>query len=310
MLGSRHCRNDGLASDREGVGIALKRPTWQYEGISAMDTVAKEDQIVRRRWGLILSLGLCVALASTLPPVVAAPPTLAERVEAESAAMRELFAPVARKHGLSVDVAMHLATQLGSRDWAQAATKAGVPKKVQKVLWQDLNALPHPNFDQLTPYNLLAPAKDRWGLSPKQAIDGWNKYGRLIEEVAIAHGLDPVILGAYVWTESNFDTNQYYAARGLHAVGLGSVQAQDHPELGKTIAERVRRLQQDPRLNLEITAREFKAKWNPQDMFGTVMDVWYPAWRRGGTIPNLGNAFGYMQLFSNRYFLLLELVGD
>lgn len=237
-------------------------------------------------------------------------PSLAERVAAESAAMKALYAPIAKRHGVSQDVAMLLATQLGSREWAKAATRAGVPAKRHKALWQDLNALPHPNFDQLTPYNLMAPAKDRWGLSPKQAIRGWNQYGGLIEEVAITHGLDPVILGAYVWTESNFDTNQYTAARGLHAVGLGSVQAQYFPQLGATMPERVRKLQRDPKLNLTLTAREFKAKWNPQDMFGTVMDVWYPAWRRGQKIPNLGNAFGYMQLYSNRYFLLLELVGD
>lgn len=260
-----------------------------------------------KRWGILLVLILAMATAGELR---ASEPTLEEKVQAESEAMLSLFAPIAKRHGVAVDVAMHLATQLGSRDWGKAATAAGVPAKRQKALWQDLNALPHPNFDQLTPYNLMAPAKDRWGLSPKQAIRGWEKYGSLIEEVAIQHQLDPVILGAYVWTESNFDTNQYTAARGLHAVGLGSVQAQYFPALGATLPERVRKLQQDPRLNLTLTAQEFQAKWNPQDMFGTVMDVWYPAWRRGGKIPNLGNAFGYMQLYSNRYFLLLELVGD
>ena len=244
------------------------------------------------------------------PPPNGKLPSLEERVAAESVTMKALFAPIAKRHGISVDVAMLLATQLGSRDWGKAATRSGVLAKRQKALWQDLNALPHPNFDQLTPYNLMAPAKDRWGLSAKEAIQGWSKYGSLIEEVAIAHGLDPVILGAYVWTESNFDTNQYTTARGLHAVGLGSVQAQYYPKLGATLPERVRRLQRDPKLNLTLTAQEFKAKWNPQDMFGTVMDVWYPAWRRGKQIPNLGNAFGYMQLYSNRYFLLLELVGD
>lgn len=263
-----------------------------------------------KRWGVILLLALAAGLAPLSPGLASAPLTLEEKVQAESAAMQDLFAPIARRHGVSVEVAMHLATQLGSRDWGKAATEVGVAKPRQKALWQDLNALPHPNFDQLTPYNLLAPAKDRWGLTAKEAIIGWSKYGSLIEEVAIAHGLDPVVLGAYIWTESNFDTNQYTAARGLHAVGLGSVQAQYFPSLGATMPERVRRLQQDPKLNLTITAREFKAKWNPQDMFGTVMDVWYPAWRRGGAIPNLGNAFGYMQLYSNRYFMLLELVGD
>jgi hypothetical protein len=279
-------------------------------GICAWVDRPKESRNVFKRWGIALLLALGASLAPISVSVAADAPTLEEKVEAESQAMHALFGPIARRHGISVDVAMHLATQLGSRDWGQAATQAGVQKKRQKPLWQDLNALPHPNFDQLTPYNLMAPAKDRWGLTPKQALSGWAKYGALIEKVAIEHGLDPVILGAYVWTESNFDTNQYYAARGLHAVGLGSVQAQYFPALGATLPERVLRLQRDPELNLTITAREFKAKWNPQDMFGTVMDVWYPAWRRGGKIPNLGNAFGYMQLYSNRYFLLLELVGD
>lgn len=257
---------------------------------------------------LILALGLALAPTSTALPQEL--PPLEERVKVETEAMQGMFAPIAKRHGLSVDATMLLATQLGSATWSQSALQAGVPAKRQKALWNDLNALPHPNFDQLTPYNLLSPAKDRWGLSPKEAIRGWEKFGALIEEVAIAHDLDPVILGAYIWTESNFDTNQYTAARGLHAVGLGSVQAQYFPHLGATMPERIKRLQQDPKLNLTLTAREFKAKWNPQDMFGTVMDVWYPAWRRGGRIPNLGNAFGYMQLFSNRYFLLLELVGD
>jgi len=274
----------------------------------------KECRIVPKHWGTLLILALGVSL-STLTSALAAPetdpdPTLEEKVKLESEAMQGIFGPIAKRHGVSVDVAMHLATQLGSRTWGKTATEAGVPVKRQKPLWQDLNALPHPNFDQLTPYNLLAPAKDRWGLTPKEALKGWAKFGSVIEEVAIAHDLDPVILGAYVWTESNFDTNQYTTARGLHAVGLGSVQAQYFPTLGVTMPDRVRRLQQDPRLNLTLTAREFKAKWNPQDMFGTVMDVWYPAWRRGGKIPNLGNAFGYMQLYSNRYFWLLELVGD
>jgi hypothetical protein len=261
-----------------------------------------------RRLTLSLLLG-ALCLAPGQPAPAAALPPLEERVRIEQEAMNARFGPIARQHGLSVEHAMYLATQLGSRDWAKTAQTVGVPKSRHKALWKALNALPHPNFDQLTPYNLLKPGKDRWGVSIQEGIKGWKRYGPLIEQVAISHGLDPAILGAYVWTESNFDTHQYYAARGLHAVGLGSVQAQDHPSLGPTIAVRVARLQSDPRLNLDITAREFKARWNPQDMFGTVMDVWYPAWRTGRRIPSLGNAFGYMQLFSNRYFLLLDLQG-
>ncbi len=241
------------------------------------------------------------APASSLPPVE-------ERVRIERADIEARFAPIARAHGVSIELAMLLATKLGSRTWNAEASELGVPRARHKALWRALNALPHPNFDQVTPYNLLAPGKDRWGVSPATGIKGWSRWGSLIEEVALRHGLDPAILGAYVWTESNFDTHQYYAARGLHAVGLGSVQAQDHPALGPTIALRVQRLQQDPRLNLTLTAREFRSRWNPQDMFGTVMDVWYPAWRTGRRIPSLGDAFGYMQLFSNRYFILLDIL--
>lgn len=254
-----------------------------------------------------LAAGL-VALCSHQAVAAPAVPSLEERVKIESQAMTARFAPIARKYGLTVEKAMHLSMQLGSRDWQKLATRTGVAKGHQKGLWQELNALPHPNFDQVTPYNLLAPAKDRWGISVKQGVKGWQTYGAMIEEAALRYGLDPAVLGAYIWTESNFDTNQYYAARGLHAVGLGSVQAQDHPELGPTLAIRVHKLQSDPRLNLDITAKEFRYRWNPQDMFGTVMDVWYPAWRRGGAIPSVGNAYGYMQLFSNRYFLLLEML--
>lgn len=251
--------------------------------------------------GTLASFEVAQAPAASLPPVE-------ERVRIERADIEARFGPIARAHGISLEKAMWLATRLGSRAWAADATEAGVPKAKQRSLWKALNALPHPNFDQVTPYNLLAPGKDRWGVSPATGIKGWTRWGPLIEEVALRHGLDPAILGAYVWTESNFDTNQYYAARGLHAVGLGSVQAQDHPSLGPTIAFRVKVLQEDPRLNLTLTAREFKGRWNPEDMFGTVMDVWYPAWRSGRRIPSLGNAFGYMQLFSNRYFILLDIL--
>jgi hypothetical protein len=236
-------------------------------------------------------------------------PTLEERVRIESEAMNGRFGPVAKRFGLSAEQAMYLATMLGSMEWGQAAGGVGVPASQRKALWTALNALPHPNFGDLTPYNLLSPGKDRWGVSISEGLKGWKAYGPLIEEVAIAHGLDPAILGAYVWTESNFDTRQLNASGNLCAVGLGSVQAQDYPALGGSMSERIRRLQTDPRLNLTLTAREFKSRWNPKDMFGTVMDVWYPAWRQGRRIPHLGDAFGYMQLFSNRYFLLLDMQG-
>lgn len=253
----------------------------------------------------------CLSLLSSLPAAHAASmPSLEKRVQLETAAMNARYATITRKYGMSSEVAMMLATQLGMSDWSKAAQRAGVRGDRLTALWRDLKALPHPNFEQLTPYNLLAPAHDRWGVSNQEALKGWAKYGSLIEEVAIANGLDPAILGAYVWTESNFDTHQLEAARGLCAVGLGSVQAQDYPSLGPSMSLRIHRLQDDPRLNLTLTAREFKSRWNPHDMFGTVMDVWYPSWRSGRRIPNMGNAFGYMQLFSNRYFALLGLFGS
>jgi hypothetical protein len=237
-------------------------------------------------------------------------PPLEERVRLESASVQSRYRPMSQKYHLSVEQAMRLATVLGNANWSKQAREVGVKAGQEKALWKDLNALPHPNFDQKTPYNLLSPGRDRWGVTTQEAIKGWKAFGGVIEEVALSLGLDPAILGAYVWTESNFDTNQYNASGGMIAVGLGSVQAQDYPSIGASLSERVRMLQKDPRLNLRLTAKEFRSKWNPQDMFGTVMDVWYPAWRNGRAIPHMGNAFGYMQLFSNRYFILLDLLGN
>jgi hypothetical protein len=244
-----------------------------------------------------------VALGAKLPP-------LEERVRLETASVQARYRPLSLKYHLNVDQAMRLATGLGNSNWSKQAHEAGVTAGREKALWKDLNALPHPNFDQKTPYNLMSPGRDRWGVTTQEAIKGWKSFGGVIEEAALSLGLDPAILGAYVWTESNFDTNQYNASGGMIAVGLGSVQAQDYPNIGGSLSERVRLLQQDPRLNLRLTAKEFKSKWNPQDMFGTVMDVWYPAWRNGRAIPHMGNAFGYIQLFSNRYFILLDLLGN
>ncbi|HEY9721442.1 MAG TPA: hypothetical protein V6D47_05485 [Oscillatoriaceae cyanobacterium] len=254
---------------------------------------------------LLLTLAL---LAIATPAIADAMPSLPQRVRLERDAMTARFRGVATQYHLRVEQAMWLSTLLGSPGWNKRAAQLGVGAEVRRQLWQALNGLPHPNFGQLTPYNLLAPAHDRWGVSAQEAVKGWQRYGTLIERAAIAHRLDPAILGAYVWTESDFDTHQLTEDDGLCAVGLGSVQAQDHPELG-SMAERIRRLQDDPALNLDLTAAEFATRWNPQDMFSTVMDVWYPAWRAGNHIPHLGDAFGYMQLFSNRYFLLLDLVG-
>lgn len=260
---------------------------------------------------MIRRLVLAAALLALAPRALADPvPPLPQRVRLERDAMTARFRGVAAHYHLRVDQAMWLSTLLGSKTWTRRAAQLGVASAERQALWSSLNALPHPNFGQLTPYNLLAPTRDRWGVSAQEAVRGWQRYGALIERAAIAHGLDPAVLGAYVWTESNFDARQLTEDDGLCAVGLGSVQAQDHPELGRTMAERIHRLQDDPALNLDLTAAEFQAHWNPADMFSTVMDVWYPAWRAGNHIPHLGDAFGYMQLFSNRYFLLLDLAGN
>ena len=184
----------------------------------------------------------------------------------------------------------------------------GVPARRVDVLYRTLLVLPHKNFGQLTPYNLLSPNEDRWGLSVQEGLIGWQKYGSLIEKVAIEQGIDPLILGAYVWTESDFDTYQYNRHGDMIAVGLASVQAQYHTDLGGSLENTIRLLQQNPYLNLTIEAKHFKACWNPQDMFGTIMDVWYPAWRKCHQIPGLGTAYAYVQLFSNRYFLLMKIM--
>ncbi|MDB5099677.1 MAG: hypothetical protein JWM80_4098 [Cyanobacteria bacterium RYN_339] len=230
-------------------------------------------------------------------------PPIQERVRLESEGMAARYNPICKRYGLKLPEAMRLATVLGAGTWAKQAREAGIPATKHKALWKDLTALPHPNFDQKTPYNLLAPGHDRWGVTTQEAIKGWSRFGRVIEQQALALNLDPAILGAYVWTESNFDAHQYNASGGMVAVGLGSVQAQDFPQFSVTQL-------QDPALNMKLTAKEFREKWNPQDMFGTVMDVWYPAWRSGRAIPHMGNAFGYIQLFSNRYFILLDLLGN
>ncbi len=264
-----------------------------------------------RRAGAVIAI--CCILGWTargpIPSASGAVPSLVERVDSLAADFTSRFDGLAKRHGLTLEQVLQLSDRLNDDRWPQLARKMGVAARDVETLYQSLAALPHKRDDELTPYNLLMPAKDKWGLSLKEAELGWAKYGPLIERVAIEQGIDPLILGAYVWTESNFDTRQDTRARGLVAVGLTSVQAQDHKRLGGTLEERVERLKRDPYLNLTLAAREFKSRWNPDDMFGTVMDVWYPAWRRNGRIPNLGTAYAYVQLFSNRYFLLMNVTG-
>ncbi|HEY9854698.1 MAG TPA: hypothetical protein V6D05_03090 [Stenomitos sp.] len=236
-------------------------------------------------------------------------PSLVERVDSLASDFTSQFATLGTRYHLSLEQVLQLSDRLNDDHWAAYARKMGVPARDVERLYQALMALPHKRNDELTPYNLLNPAKDRWGLTAKEAQLGWQKYGPIIEQVAIEQDIDPLILGAYVWTESNFDTRQDTRARGKVAVGLASIQAQDYAHLGGALEDRVERLKRDPYLNLTLAAKEFKAHWNPNDMFGTVMDVWYPAWRRQGAIPNMGTAYAYVQLFSNRYFLLMTVMG-
>jgi soluble lytic murein transglycosylase-like protein len=144
----------------------------------------------------------------------------------------------------------------------------------------------------------------RNGPSMKVGIQGWRKYGPLIKRVAAEQRIDPYILGAYVWVESKFDPRQDYSANGKRALGLGSVQATDHR---KYSPEKLK----EPYLNLTITAKEFRSRWKPNDMFGTVMDVWYPNWRRkvaiGKHIPVVKTPHVYVQAIANRYYALKEI---
>ena len=248
-------------------------------------------------------------MPSLAEPLPQKSPTLAQQVDQLAQEMVNRFTQVAKRYRLSILQVWTLSEMLERPDWEKNARRLGLSKEKLKALHDELKSLPHKNFGELTPYNLMIPAPDKWGYTAKEGIRGWEKYRPLIEKAAIEQGIDPMILGTYIWTESNFDSNQDHRERGMYAVGLGSVQAQYHPELGP-LETRIRRLKEDPLLNLRITAKEFKAVWKSEDMFGTVMDVWYPAWRKRRSIPNLGNAYGYMQLFSNRYFMLIQIMGS
>lgn len=144
----------------------------------------------------------------------------------------------------------------------------------------------------------------RRGLNMKVGIQGWRRYGRLIKRVARTHQIDPFVLGAYVWVESEFDPNQDYTNGRKRALGLGSVQATDFRQY--TPAQ----LKQ-PHLNLTLTAKEFAHKWNSRDMFGTVMDVWYPRWRQrmaaGERLPVVKTPHTYVQAIANRFYALQEI---
>lgn len=157
-------------------------------------------------------------------------------------------------------------------------------------------------------YNFPPPSRGdrfaRHGLNLRVGLKGWRKYHRVIKQAASTAGIDPYVLGAYVWLESEFDPRQDYRKGDMRAVGLGSVQAQDHRRYS------VSQLM-DPALNLRLTASEFRAKWHPRDMAGTIMDVWYPAWRKrvaaGHRIPVVKTPGVYVQAIANRYYALQEL---
>jgi hypothetical protein len=157
-------------------------------------------------------------------------------------------------------------------------------------------------------YNFPPPSRgDRFarrGLDLRVGIRGWRRFGTLIKQTATSHGVDPFVVGAYIWVESEFDPKQDYVRGPKRAIGLGSVQATEHPRL--TIAEMM-----EPRRNVELTVREFAEKWHPNDMRGTVMDVWYPAWRhmvaRGRPLPVIRAPEVYVQAIANRYYALREI---
>lgn len=156
------------------------------------------------------------------------------------------------------------------------------------------------NFPQATRGDRFA----RRGLDLRVGIKGWRHFGKVIKRVAQEQKIDPYVLGAYVWIESGFDPNQDYSDNGKRALGLGSVQATDHPQRDP---DELR----EPYVNLTLTAKEFRHKWRPQDMAGTVMDVWYPAWRKrvanGERIPVVHAPDVYVQALANRYYALQDI---
>ncbi|MEB3195702.1 MAG: hypothetical protein VKP62_00720 [Candidatus Sericytochromatia bacterium] len=157
-------------------------------------------------------------------------------------------------------------------------------------------------------YNFPPPSRgDRFarrGLNYRVGIRGWRRYGALIKTFALRQGIDPLVVGAYIWLESEFDARQYYVRGSKCAVGLGSLQSREYPHLST-------RELMDPSLNVKLTVGEFSRKWRPHDMVGTVMDVWYPSWRRlvahGRPVPVIRSPQVYAQAIANRYYALREI---
>lgn len=162
--------------------------------------------------------------------------------------------------------------------------------------------------EERTAYNFPPPSRgDRFarrGLNLRIGIRGWRRFGGLVKRHAEAYRVDPLVVGAYIWLESGFDPRQDYARGKRRALGLGSVQAQDYPRYTRSQLL-------DPDLNVQLTVAEFAQKWRPHDMVGTVMDVWYPAWRRlvalGRPVPVIKSPEVYTQAIANRYHALREI---
>lgn len=174
-------------------------------------------------------------------------------------------------------------------------------KTLAKPLDRHGSLIPRYNFPPPSRGDRFAPR----GLVLKQGIKGWARYGHIIKAVAKQEKVDPYVIGAYIWVESNFDPHQDYAADDHLAIGLGSVQPADYHW------RYTERQLMDPWLNVILTSREFKSKWRPHDMGGTVMDVWYPQWRRrvahGQRIPIVHFPEVYIQAVANRYYALKDI---
>jgi hypothetical protein len=84
-------------------------------------------------------------------------------------------------------------------------------------------------------YNFPPPSRgDRFarsGIDLKKGIQGWLRFGAIIKHVALEHHIDPYVLGAYVWVESDFNPRQNYANDDHQAIGLSSVQRAGSPPL-------------------------------------------------------------------------------
>lgn len=201
----------------------------------------------------------------------------------------------------------------GWRGWALATAILFLPlaKPAGEALANPMDARgerwsqqgPHSryNFPRASRGDRFAPK----GLVTREGIKGWARYGSLIKDCAKQQGVDPYVVGAYIWLESGFDPKQDYANDTHHAIGLGSIQPGDYQYRYSE------KQLMDPWLNAMLTAHEFKLNWHPHDIAGTVMDVWYPSWRKraaqGQALPVVQAPEVYVQAIANRYYALREI---